>query len=62
MLFFYRLMGIFALTALLSGSVTRQDALLWYLDITLVVISVLSECVAMFNRFKMKKSRKKNEA
>lgn len=62
MLFFYRLMGVFALTSLLSGHVTRKDTLLWYLDLTLVVISVMSEGAALIGRYKRKKAEKNNEA
>lgn len=59
MLFFNRLMGLFALSALLTGTVTRESGMLWYIDLFLVVVSVMSEGVALINWLK---GRSKNAA
>lgn len=59
MLVFNRLVGILALASLLTGQVTRKSGMIWYLDIALVSISILSEAVALLARLK---GRKKNAA
>ena len=46
MLVFNRLVGILALLPL-TGQVTRKSGMIWYLDIALVSISILSEAVAL---------------
>ncbi|WP_343552101.1 hypothetical protein [Pantoea sp.] len=59
MLSFNRLMGLLALAALLTGTVTRESGFIWYADLFLVVVSVMSEGVALFNWMK---GRTKNAA